>query len=322
LNQQPNQKKGDFAMKTKETVLLLSDEGILDLDGQNDSDVPFENASVIAGDVHRDRLAVIAGGHDVWTYAEGTWSHETSTDTTLNCICWTADERLLVGTEAARLAWVSDGGLDFINGFDAVPERTLWKTPWGGPPDVRSLAVSTDGTLYANIHVGWIARSQDDGKTWQNLREGLEMDVHQVATHPADPRVVFAATARGFYLSKDYGDTFAHQHNGMPYSYQRACACFPQRDVYLVSTSRGPRSKSDALLYRSEDDGKTWSQVNGLPEQVSENIDTFQILTRRDGHALVIVDDTAVYETRDWGVNWSEVGNDYPRLYGALVVRD
>ena len=308
-------------MKNEKTVLLLSEEGILTLNGKPYPNVPFDNAQIIAGDVHQDKLAVIVNNHEVWTRTSGTW-HQVGVapDIRLNCVCWTLDDRLLVGTESARLAWVENSALHFIDSFDAVPERKLWKTPWGGPPDTRSLAVSTDGTLYANIHVGWIVRSRDGGTTWQNLREELEMDVHQVETHPTNPGTVFAATARGFHLSTDHGETFTRQSNGMPYLYQRACACFAQRDVYLVSTSRGPRSNSDALLYRSEDAGKNWTLVNGLPEQINENIDTFQITTAGEAHALVIVDDTAVYETHDWGINWSEVGADYPRLYGALTV--
>ena len=225
-----------------------------------------------------------------------------------------------MGTERARLAWIADGELNFINSFDAVPERKLWKTPWGGPPDVRSLAVSTDGTIYANIHVGWVVRSRDGGKTWENLREGLEMDVHQVATHPSDPATVFAATARGFYISRNHGDTFVHQRSGMPYYYQRACACFPESDVYLVSTSRGPHSRVDAQLYRSDDAGENWALVNGLPEQIGENIDTFQIVTVGGADALVVVDDTTLYQTDDWGLNWQRVA-DYPRLFGGLVVQ-
>ena len=307
-------------MGTKETVWLLSEEGILARSGEAHPDVPFHKAAIIAGDVHQDKVAVIVDSHDVWTFASGTWHQAVSTDTTLNCVCWTSDDRLLVGTESARLAWVDDGALTFIESFDAVPERKLWKTPWGGPPDARSLAVSTDGTIYANIHVGWIVRSRDGGKTWQNLREGLEMDVHQVASHPSNPAVVFAATARGFYLSQNHGETFTCQRDGMPYYYQRACASFVEQDVYLVSTSRGPHGQAGALLYRSEDAGKSWALVSGLPENISENIDTFQIIIVRGAHALVIVEDTALYETHDWGMTWKEVGRDYPRLFGALVV--
>ena len=304
---------------SQETVWLLSEKGILDLSSEPIHDVPFHPTSVIAGDAGQDRLAVITNNHDVWMFAGGTWNQAVSTDVTLNCICCTPNERLLVGTECARLACVADGELNFIDSFDAVPERNLWKTPWGGPPDVRSLAVSTDGTIYANIHVGWIVRSRDNGKTWQNLQERLEMDVHQVAAHPSDPRIVFAATARGFYLSRDRGETFTHQRDGMPYYYQRACACFPERDTYLVSTSRGPHSGVDALLYRSEDAGKNWALVSGLPEHIGENIDTFQIIIVNEAHALVIVDNTALYETHDRGTSWQKVG-DYPRLFSGLVV--
>lgn len=304
---------------SQETVWLLSEEGILDLNGESICDVPFQSASIIAGDVRQDRLSVIANDHEVWTYVSGAWDQQVSTDVILNCVCWTPDNRLLVGTERARLAWVVNGELNFIDSFDAVPERKLWKTPWGGPPDVRSLAVATDGTIYANIHVGWVVRSRDGGTTWENLREGLEMDVHQVAAHPSDPATVFAATARGFYLSRDHGDTFMHQRSDMPYYYQRACACFPESDVYLVSTSRGPHSRVDAQLYRSDDAGENWALVAGLPEQIGENIDTFQIITVGESNALVVVDDTALYQTDDLGLNWQRVA-DYPRLFGGLVV--
>jgi hypothetical protein len=305
---------------SQETVWLLSEEGILDFNGKPVYDVPFQPASVIAGDTSQDGLSVIVNNHEVWTYVSGTWNQQVSTDVTLNCVCWTPDNRLLVGTECARLAWVADGELDFIGGFDTVPGRQLWKTPWGGPPDVRSLAVSTDGTIYANIHVGWVVRSRDGGKTWVNLQEGLEMDVHQVSAHPSDPATIFAATARGFYLSRDYGDTFIHQRGGMPYYYQRACACFPESEVYLVSTSRGPHSRVDAQLYRSDDAGENWALVSGLPEQIGENIDTFQIITVGGTKALVVVDDTTLYQTDDLGLNWQKIA-DYPRLFGGVVVQ-
>ncbi len=50
------------------------------------------------------------------------------------------------------------------------------------------------------------------------------------------------------------------------------------------------------------------------------NINTFQIITVRDGNALVIVEDTSIYETNDYGMNWEKVRDDYPKLYGALVI--
>ena len=77
----------------QETVWLLSEEGILDFSGEPIDDAPFQSASVIAGDVGQDRLSVIVNDHEVWTYASGTWSQQVSTDITLNCVCWTSDDR-------------------------------------------------------------------------------------------------------------------------------------------------------------------------------------------------------------------------------------
>ena len=307
-------------MKAKENLLLLSEEGILNLNNEPFSNVPVQNVSVVAGNVYQDQVAVIVDYHEAWTFASGEWHRAVSTDIRLNCICWTSDKRLLVGTETARLAWLSNGTLKFIDSFDTVPERTLWMTPWGGPPDVRSLAVSKDGTLYANIHVGWIVRSRDGGKTWKNLRDGLEMDVHQVAGHPSDPAIVFAATADGFYLSKDHGERFTRHNNGVPYHYERSCACFSEKDVYLLSTSKGPQEHAQARVYRSEDEGIHWNLVHGLPDRISKNINTFQIIIVRDGNALIIVEDTSIYETNDYGMNWEEVRSDYPNLFGVLVI--
>jgi len=303
----------------QKTIRLLSEKGILDLNGRPLADVPFQGKRVTAGDVSKEKAAVIVDKHEVWGFSEGKWTKELSTDIKLNCLCRSLDGRLLIGTERACLAWVKDGELDFVKSFDDVPERKEWYTPWGGPPDVRSLAVATDGTIYADVHVGWIVRSMDGGKTWKNLQEGLDIDVHQVAVHPHKPEIVFAATANGFYISRDHGNTFVRQGNGMPYYYQRACACFADEDLYLVSTSRGPHGQADALLYHSEDGGRKWSAAKGLPGNISKNIDTFHITPIGEAKALVIIDDTALYETNDWGVNWREVGCDYPRLYGIIL---
>lgn len=123
-------------MKARENLLLLSEEGILNSVNEPYPNVPFQGVPVIAGDVCQGQVAVIVGKHEVWTFTPGEWYQAAVTEIILNCICWTSNGRLLVGTESASLAWLSDGDLKFIDSFDVVPERNLWKTPWGGPPDV------------------------------------------------------------------------------------------------------------------------------------------------------------------------------------------
>ena len=104
-------------MKEKENLLLVSEKGILNSNSEPYPNVPFQGASVNAGEVCGDQVAVIVGKHEVWTYDSGGWYQAAATEIKLNCICWTSDRRLLVGTESARLAWLSDGDLKFIDSF-------------------------------------------------------------------------------------------------------------------------------------------------------------------------------------------------------------
>ncbi|MEE9163264.1 MAG: sialidase family protein [Thermoplasmata archaeon] len=301
-------------------VWILTEEGIRTPDRKPVRDIPFQGAPSV-GDARERKIAIIVNRSQVWTRREGEWRRELTTDWALQCIRWTSDGRLLVGTEKARVGWVNDGPLQFSPSFDEVPERPLWNTPFGAPPAVRSLAVGAEGTLYADIHVGWIVRSRDGGKTWQSLRNGLNKDVHMVAAHPTRPGVVFAATAAGFHISTNYGEAFEQRLRGMPHYYQRACAVFPDEDVYLVSTAIHDGGES-AQLYRSEDEGANWRRVEGLPDVLNRNIDTHQIAVLPGGHAFVAVDDHDLYESADGGETWTQVGADLPRIGSLLALPD
>lgn len=298
-------------------VWLLTQGGLLDPEGEAIPGAPLEGRSIVGGTAAPRGHAVLAERGEIWIHEGERWRHLAAAEIALQCLAW-APGGLLAGTEPARVAWVRDDGLDFLPGFDAVPERPLWNTPFGAPPAVRSLAVATDNTLYADIHVGWIVRSRDGGETWVSLREGLDKDVHQVATHPSDPGTVFAATANGFHLSRDHGDTFTRHVEGLPYFYQRATACFPDAEVYLVSVARHNRG-SGARLYRSEDEGGGWERVEGLPNALDRNINTFQLAALENGAAFAVVNDTTLYASEDWGQTWARVGRDLPRVAALLI---
>ncbi len=301
----------------KGRVWLLSDDGVLDERGTPLPDVPFQGTSADAGDRRDGRTAILVDEHEVWEHAAGSWTRRISVEDRMHSVAWTRTGRLLVGTEPAGVAWVEEGALRYLEAFGAVPEAKLWSTPWGGPAAVRSLAVGRDDALYANVHVGWIVRSTDGGVTWTTLRNGLEMDVHQVGAHPREAGTVFAATANGFHISHDRGDTFERRATGLPHLYQRAVACFPDRDVYLSSTAAGSGGRQAALC-RSEDGGRSWARVEGLPEDLGRNIDTHHVAVRPGGEALVVVDDTSLYVSRDYGATWSPLQEGLPRIWSLL----
>jgi len=90
--------------------------------------------------------SVLTHGGDVIEIAPGDRTLTHVDDAT----CFARTQRgLFVGIARAHL--VRDGGVG--ESFDGVPGRDHWYTPWGGPPDTRSIAEAADGSLHVNVHV-------------------------------------------------------------------------------------------------------------------------------------------------------------------------
>ncbi|MGB2755442.1 MAG: hypothetical protein WBD75_10660 [Phycisphaerae bacterium] len=215
---------------------------------------------------------------------------------------------VLVGTEEARLYRVlgERPKAERLEAFDALPCRSGWHTPWGGPPAVRSLAATPDRWVYADIHVGGIMRSPDGGLTWEPVTPDLNEDVHQVATCPAAPERVYANTARAFYLSEDRGRSWQHRAADLQERYGRCVAVHPARpDLVLVTVSDGPHGDDvHGMLYRTEDAGRSWTHVTGgFPASTAKNIDTYHVAFSPAGVAFAVVG-PALYASRDCGATW------------------
>lgn len=211
---------------------------------------------------------------------------------------------LLVGTSAARMLRLEDGGLRAVEPFDRVEGRDAWHTPWGGPPDTRSLCADACGKLYANVHVGGVVRSDDAGRTWRQTRLDIKADVHQVIAHPGGSLLV--AASWGFGESADGGDTWQWQNRGLHARYLRAVAT--SNGTVFVTASRGPRG-GEAAVYRRPLEGDRFEKCGaqgGLPEWFDDNIDT-HCLAASDSLVAFGTRTGSVYVSRDHGATWDQV---------------
>jgi hypothetical protein len=208
---------------------------------------------------------------------------------------------LLVGTTGAGLwRWI-DGGAVCVESFERVPGRDGWHTPWGDPPDTRSIAEDAGGPLYVNVHVGGVARSTDGGASWSPTID-VDADVHQVVAHPSCAGFVFAAAAEGLWVSVDGGDSWETKTTGLHARYCRAVALTD--DAALVSASTGPGGRR-AALYRLALDGDRFERCrDGLPEWFIDNLDT-HCLAVAGGEAVLGTEDGVVYASTDGGRSFS-----------------
>lgn len=89
--------------------------------------------------------------------------------------------------------------------------------------------------------------------------------------------------------------------------------------MYLASTARHDGGAA-AALYRSEDEGRRWTRVGGLPNRIDGHINTHQVACLPDGRGYAVVRDADLYETRDYGTRWRLFAAHEPRIHALLVV--
>jgi hypothetical protein len=264
-----------------------------------------------------DRWGVWAlmDGRSVWRRVREGWVEVTAVDGPRGRCLLATEEGLFVGTAEAGLLHLEDGVLQRVKGFDDAPGRDTWYTPWDGPPDTRSMSQGSDGTLYANVHVGGILRSAD-GERWEPTID-VDADVHRVLAHPEDADVVLAACAPGLAISPDRGDTWSIHHDGLHGRYCRAVAVAGE-DV-LVSASTGPFTDRAALYRRPLDgEGPFEKVIEGLPEWFPSNIDSLCLAAEGSAAALGTTEGE-IYRSGDGGRTWGRTATGLAEVRAVLL---
>jgi photosystem II stability/assembly factor-like uncharacterized protein len=191
------------------------------------------------------------------------------------------------------------GGLERVEAFDRAEGRGDWYTPWGGPPDTRSIT-EWGADVYVNVHVGGILRTSDGGASWTPTID-IDADVHQVTVTEG---LVLAACASGLAQSEDRGATWSMRDEGLETRYARAVAICGE--TVLMSASNGPRG-GDAAVYRANLTGGAFTRST---EPVGGNIDTHCLDALPDGSAAAYgTPDGLLFWSADQGTTWEHAGS-------------
>lgn len=246
----------------------------------------------------------IVDGKELWRSADGRWSPIASTGRRRATCLASTPAGLLIGTARAHLLSLERDQLVPVPGFDQADGREAWHTPWGAPADVRSIDAGPDGAVYVNVHVGGVLRSTDGWATWRPLLD-IEHDVHQVSLPSGHPGVVLVAAFDGFGVSRDGGETWTWENDGLHAHYCRAVAV--AGDTVVLSASAGHHGRRAALYRRSLPGGGAFERcTDGLPEWFPDNVDTGCVAARGDTVAIG-TEDGCVYLSTDAGRRWESV---------------
>jgi len=296
-------------------VLVSSGEGLHAFDDRGvPAPVQLEGRAVTTLAPHGRDLWAAVDRSELWRASDDEWSHISDlADRRVACIAATRAD-VYVGSSEARLFRVAGGGLEPIAAFDQAEGRSTWYTPWGGPPDTRSMS-EWDDDLYVNVHVGGILRTDDRGEHWTPTID-IDADVHQVATAEG---LVLAACADGLAVSEDRGTTWTLRAEGLEAPYSRAVTVCG--DAVLVSASSGPRGGRSAVYRGTLASGGFERCRDGVPEWFDDNVDTACLDALPDGSfAAFGTSDGQLFVSRDAGSSWTELASGLPAILRVLVL--
>jgi hypothetical protein len=298
-------------------VLIGTADGLYGADGTR-AGLDGRDVAWLATAADGDWWAVVDGG--LMRGAGGDWEPIPTPDELTARCCLEVAGTVLVGTSEAHLLHLSDGELEPIGAFAAAPDRDTWFTPWGGPPDTRSLdAERTDaatdaaeGAIFVNVHVGGVLRAAEPLGPWRPTLD-IDVDVHEVRTAPG---AVLVAAARGLGISRDSGGTWSFTTAGLHRSYCRAVAV--AGDHVLVSASDGPHGARGALYRRPlADDDAPLERCDDVG-WVDGNIDTGWLAA--DGETVACATpDGRLLTSADAGVTWARRAAGLPDVRFVAV---
>lgn len=197
----------------------------------------------------------------------------------VRALCPTArhPDSLFAGTEPAALYASHDGGESWTEqaAFGSVARDGEWRGYGDREAHVRTLACDPHDAhrIYAGVEIGGSYRTDDGGRSWRPINDGLFDDIHVLAADPNRPGRVYAGTGGGLYLSSDRGSGWeAHDGDvGEAYCTDLALEDLGEDTRLFLTTASGPPGTwegdggPEARVHRSDDGGETWASLGLTP---------------------------------------------------------
>jgi photosystem II stability/assembly factor-like uncharacterized protein len=250
----------------------------------------------------------------------------------------TVDGKTLIYVGAASGGvWKSDdGGTAFKPVFDKNPVQSIGAVAID-PSNPKTVWVGTGESWTRNsVSVGdGIYKSVDGGETWSNMGLAASERISEILVHPKNGNIVYACVPgklwsdsadRGLYKTADGGKTWSLILKGTNLSTGcSSIAMDPQNPEVIYaglwdfrrqgwtfrSGGDGPEAASGSGLFRSEDGGRSWTELeagkNGLPPKPYGRIEVkFAPSNGKVVYAFIEGVDSALYRSDDGGKTWDK----------------
>ncbi len=255
----------------------------------------------------------------------------------------TDPDTVYAGIEDAAIFRTTDGAkswheLPGLRGHGTGPK---WQPGAGGMClHTILLSPSDPGRIYIAISAAGAFRTDDGGKTWKPINQGLRSNyipdpkaeighcVHHVALHPSRPNVLFMQKHWDVMRSDNAGDLWHEVSGNLPtdFGFVIDVHAHEPETIYVVpikSDSEHFPPEGKLRVYRSRTGGNEWEPLTkGLPQS------NCYVNVLRDAMAVDKLDSCGiyfgttggqVYASADAGDSWMPIVHDLPAVLSVEV---
>lgn len=255
----------------------------------------------------------------------------------------TVVDSVYAGVEDAALFHSADGGATWqeLSGLRDHETGPRWQPGAGGMclhtilldpanPNRITIAISAAGAF----------RSDDAGKTWKPINQGLKSEyipdpnaevghcVHRIASHPSRPDTLFMQKHFDIMRSDNAGDLWHDVSGNLPsdFGFPIEVHAHEPETIYVVPiTSDQQHYVMDGKLrvYRSRTGGNEWEALtNGLPQKdcyVNVLRNAMAVDSLESCGVYFGTTGGQVYASVDSGDNWAPIARDFPAVLSVEV---
>ncbi|MGH9795228.1 MAG: WD40/YVTN/BNR-like repeat-containing protein [Candidatus Acidiferrales bacterium] len=252
-------------------------------------------------------------------------------------------ETVYAGVEDAAIFRSSDGGKSWqeLAGLRGHGTGPRWQ-PGAGGMCLHTILLdrSNPGRMFIAISAAGAFRSDDAGKTWRPINQGLRSEyipeptaevghcVHRIAMHPSRPNVLFMQKHWDVMRSDDAGEKWREVSGNLPtdFGFPIDVHAHEPETIYVApikSDSEHYPPEGKLRVYRSRAGGNEWEALtNGLPQR-----DCY-VNVLRDAMAVDSLDKCGiyfgttggqVYGSADAGDSWAPIVRDLPAVLSVEV---
>ena len=214
--------------------------------------------------------------------------------------------------------------------FDAIKETACVGSVAVAPSDPNIIYAGTGET--SGGEDGWgLYKSSDAGKSWHHLGLQDTKQIPSILVDPHNPNVVVVgatgnrqihSTQRGVFRSTDGGKTWEHtllidNETGIVHM----ASAFDHPEVIIATSGRRFSGTSTAgsataapAIYKSTDEGKTWTKLEGKGLPRMSGRCTVAVAQNTNAQRMFVIGTFGLCRSDDGGANWRKMAENDSRI--------